>query len=129
MSPCADPLTRRRDRSPGPPVWRIVLVAVLMAAPLASRSAQPPAPNGGRAHTVTIEGMRFNPRVIVVRQGDRITWTNQDPFPHTVTATDGKFDSHLIAPGGSWSYVARDKGDYDYGCTLHVTMKGRIEVR
>lgn len=73
--------------------------------------------------------MRFDPQVVVVHRGDRITWINKDPFPHTVTATGGKFDSHPIAPDGSWTYVARNAGKYDYLCTLHVTMKGTVVVR
>lgn len=73
--------------------------------------------------------MRYVPQTVTVRVGDRITWVNKDPFPHTVTATDGRFDSHQIAPDGSWSYVARKAGEYDYVCTLHVTMKGRVLVR
>jgi plastocyanin len=98
-------------------------------APLTGHAAQPARPHAGRAHTVTIDSMRFSPATITVHRGDRITWINNDPLPHTVTATDGKFDSHPIAPGGSWTYVARKAGEYDYLCTLHVNMKGRIVVR
>lgn len=73
--------------------------------------------------------MSFSPSTLIVHRGDRIMWINKDPFPHTVTSTGRKFDSHLIAPGASWSYVARKPGEYDYVCTLHVTMKGKIVVR
>jgi plastocyanin len=98
----------------------VALASVLIAA----------APLQGRAaHTVIIEGMRFNPQTLTVRRGDRITWINRDPFPHTVTATDGRFNSHPIAPDASWTYLARRTGEYDYVCTLHVTMKGRLLVR
>ncbi|HEV2442711.1 MAG TPA: cupredoxin family copper-binding protein [Steroidobacteraceae bacterium] len=96
---------------------------------LTGRAAQPSNPTPGHSHQVIIDGMRFNPQTLVVRRGDRITWINRDPFPHTVTSTDGKFDSHQIAPDGSWTYVARKAGEYDYVCTLHVTMKGKLEVR
>jgi plastocyanin len=103
---------------------------LLATGPLRGRAAQPAAnPSAGQAHTVIIEDMRFNPRTLTVRRGDRVTWINKDPFPHTVTATDGKFDSHAIAPDGSWTYAARKAGEYDYVCTLHVTMKGRLLVR
>lgn len=112
------------------PVLIVSLALALMAArPLMGRAAQHPNRTAGHAHTVTIEAMSFRPQVLVVHRGDRITWINKDPFPHTVTATDGKFDSHQIAPDGSWTYVARTPGEYDYVCTLHVTMKGRVEVR
>ena len=82
-----------------------------------------------QAHTVMIEGMRFSPQTLSVRRGDRITWINKDPFPHTVTSAAGKFDSGQIAAGGSWTYVARKAGEYDYSCTLHVDMKGKLQVR
>jgi plastocyanin len=107
----------------------VVATALMAAAPLTVGTAAPVAMNTGRTHTVTIEGMRFNPQTLSVRRGDRITWINKDPFPHTVTAADGKFDSHPIAAGGSWTYVARKAGEYDYACTLHVDMKGRLQVR
>jgi plastocyanin len=105
------------------------LAAVLIVtAPWAVRAAPPAAAGAGHAHIVTIEGMRFSPQFLRVRRGDRITWINEDPFPHTVTAADGEFDSHPIAAGGSWSYVARKPGEYAYMCTLHLDMKGRFQV-
>lgn len=117
-------------RRGGAPVAILSLaVAVMAAGPLTGRAAQHHDRTAGQAHTVIIEGLSFKPQVLVVHRGDRITWINKDPFPHTVTSTTGKFDSHEIAADGSWSYVARKTGEYDYVCSLHVTMKGRIEVR
>lgn len=75
-----------------------------------------------------IEGMRFTPQSLTVRRGERVTWINKDLFPHTVTVA-GKFDSRQIPAGGSWTYAARKAGEYDYICTLHVGMTGRLEVR
>lgn len=122
-----------RRNEPGAPALRIlglaVAVALIAAAPQTGRAAPPADPGPGHSHTVTIEGLRFDPQTLTVRRGDRITWVNKDPIPHTVTAKNGKFDSHQIAPDGSWTYVARKAGEYDYVCTLHVTMKGKLEVR
>jgi plastocyanin len=101
----------------------------MAAGTLAGHAAQPSKHTAGHVHTVVIESMTFKPQVLVVHRGDRITWINKDLFPHTVTSTAGKFDSHLIAADGSWTYVARKAGEYDYVCSLHVTMKGKIEVR
>jgi plastocyanin len=33
-----------------------------------------------------------------------------------------------IAAGGSWRFVARKTGVYDYICTLHPNMKGTLKV-
>ncbi len=125
-----------RASEPGAPTLRIcghaaalVAVAIVAAATQTGRAAPPADPEPGRSHTVIIEGLRFDPQTLTVRRGDRITWINRDPIPHTVTAKNGGFDSHQIAPDGSWTYVARKAGEYDYVCTLHVTMKGKLEVR
>jgi plastocyanin len=103
--------------------------AMLMLMGSPSPAAQPRAPAPARLRLVTIEEMRFTPRTLIVRRGERVRWINRDPFPHTVTAKNGGFDSHSIPAGGSWTFVARVPGTYDYVCTLHPTMTGRLEVR
>ncbi len=79
------------------------------------------------SHTVTIEGVAYQPAVLVVKPGDTVAWVNKDPFPHTVTAP-GAFDSHEIPAGGTWKYVARKTGNYAYICTLHPNMKAALTV-
>lgn len=110
-------------------ILSLTLTSSMVMGPLTGHAAQHPGRSGGHAHTVTIENMSFRPQVLVVHRGDRITWINRDLFPHTVTSAAGKFDSHEIAPDASWTYVARKAGEYHYVCTLHVTMKGVLEVR
>jgi len=84
--------------------------------------------SAAETYTVAMDGTRFVPEAITVKQGDRVVWVNQDPFPHTATA-HGTFDSGSIAPGHSWSYAARDPGEFAYVCTLHPGMKGMLIVR
>jgi plastocyanin len=79
-------------------------------------------------HTVAMDGTRFVPETITVKPGDRVVWVNKDPFPHTATA-DRTFDSRSIAPGESWSYMARKLGEFTYVCTLHPGMKGTLIVQ
>jgi plastocyanin len=57
-----------------------------------------------------------------------VTWINKDPFPHTVTSKEGRFDSREIAAGKSWSFTPRKAGAFAYVCTLHPTMKGVLRV-
>lgn len=79
-------------------------------------------------HTVTIEGMKFQPEVLTVKRGDTVVWRNRDIVPHTATAT-GLFDSGAIANGKSWSYVANKAGRHDYVCTYHPGMKATLVVQ
>ena len=55
-----------------------------------------------KTHTIAMDGTRFIPETITVKQGDRVVWVNKDPFPHTATA-GGTFDSGSVAAGQSWS--------------------------
>ena len=96
----------------------LVAAAIWLAAPaLAAKTL-----------TVAMDGTRFVPETITVKQGDRVVWVNKDPFPHTATAA-GAFDSGSVAAGGSWSLVARKPGEFAYVCTLHPGMKGTLIVQ
>jgi plastocyanin len=117
-------------RLPSPQLARLFVVALACAWGLlfiadsavgASAAAKPV------THTVIIDGVKYEPEALTVKRGDTVIWVNKDPFPHTVTAA-GVFDSHSIAVGGSWRYVARKAGDYVYTCTLHPNMKGTLKV-
>ncbi|HUR81331.1 MAG TPA: cupredoxin family copper-binding protein [Thermoanaerobaculia bacterium] len=83
----------------------------------------------GQRVALVIEATSFMPASATVHVGDRVTWTNKDPFPHSVTSRDGSFDSKEIAPGASWTYRAQRKGTFAYICTLHPTMKGTLTVK
>ncbi len=81
-----------------------------------------------QTHTVTIQAMRFQPEVLSVASGDTIVWVNKDLVPHTATSAAGSFDSKDIQADKSWSYTVRTKGDFDYTCTFHPTMKATLRV-
>ena len=80
-------------------------------------------------HTITMDGTVFSPETLTVKRGDRVVWVNKDPFPHTATAASKAFDSRSVAAGKSWSHVAKQSGTFDYVCTFHPTMKGRLIVQ
>jgi plastocyanin len=80
-------------------------------------------------HVVNMEGLQFKPATLTVHRGDRITWRNNDLFPHTATGPKGSFDSTSIPAGGSWSFVASKPGTFTYTCSFHPTMKATLTVR
>ena len=81
-----------------------------------------------KTHTITIEGMRFQPEVLTVAPGDTIVWVNKDIVPHTATSKTGGFDSKDIQVDKSWKYTIRKNGDFAYICTFHPTMKAMLRV-
>ncbi len=82
-----------------------------------------------KTHTVTIEGMKFQPEALTVASGDTVVWVNKDLVAHTATSSEaGIFDSKLIAPDKSWKLTVRKRGEFAYICTYHPTMKATLRV-
>jgi plastocyanin len=79
-------------------------------------------------HTVTIDALRYSADTLSVKAGDTVVWVNKDPFPHTVTSKKGGFDSSQIEPGESWKLVTKTKGEFEYICAFHPTMKATLRV-
>lgn len=64
---------------------------------------------------------------LLVGVNNTVTFLNQDSVKHTVTASDGSFDSGDILPGGSWTHTFA-AGTYSFHCVYHSYMKGTITV-
>lgn len=73
--------------------------------------------------------MKFVPERIEVAAGDRITWTNKDFLPHSVTAKAAAIESGDLTEGKTFSYVAKKPGEIAYICRLHPVMHGTIVVK
>jgi plastocyanin len=82
---------------------------------------------GGAAKAVAIKGFAFGPSNLTVKVGQKITWTNDDDAPHTVTG--GELASGTLAKGASFSFTADKAGTIAYICSIHPTMKGTITVQ
>jgi amicyanin len=82
----------------------------------------------GASHAVTISDFAFTPATLTVTAGDTVTWTNDDPIVHTATSTTGAFDSGDLVQKASYSVTFTTPGTYEYLCTPHPTMTGRIVV-
>jgi plastocyanin len=74
----------------------------------------------------------FTPATVTVPKGDIIEWTNNDKVPHTVTsAPDGAiWDSGIISKGKTFRLDTSklDSKEYDYLCTVHPFMVGKIII-
>ena len=73
--------------------------------------------------------MKFVPERLEVAAGDRITWTNRDFLPHSVTAKAAGIESGDLAEGKSFTYVAKRQGEIAYICRLHPVMHGLLVVK
>ena len=66
--------------------------------------------------------------MLTIAVGDTVTWTNRDTVVHTATSVNGAFDSGDLDVGESYSLTFTAPGTYDYLCTPHPSMTGRIVV-
>ncbi|MGH2382845.1 MAG: cupredoxin domain-containing protein [Candidatus Limnocylindria bacterium] len=85
-------------------------------------------PARGGGHAVQIVDFAFSPATLTIQVGDTVTWTNADVVVHTATAGSGAFDSGDLAQGESYSVTFTEPGTYEYLCTPHPDMTGRIVV-
>ena len=78
--------------------------------------------------SITIDNFTFAPAEFKVAVGTTVTWVNRDDIPHTVVETDKKFRSKALDTDDSFSYTFTTPGTYDYFCSLHSKMVGKIIV-
>ena len=98
--------------------------------PQSANGQQPPAGSNQQpasSAAVEISGFAFSPSDVAVAKGATVTWTNKDSMGHTVTS--GSFDSGTIQNGGSYSFTFTQAGTYDYHCSIHPSMTGKIIVQ
>jgi plastocyanin len=60
----------------------------------------------------------------MIKNGDTVTWINDDSESHTVTGTE--FDSGSMANSASFQHTFNDAGAYNYICPIHSSMKGQV---
>lgn len=76
---------------------------------------------------VTIQNFKFKPAEITIQKGETITWINEDSITHTVTGTG--INSGSLNKGQSFKQTFNDAGTFNYNCTTHPYMKGKITVK
>ncbi len=111
--------------------WQILCLTVFalfgcaFAQPVTSVFNQGQAPSN---NTVIIQSASFQPDSLTVPAGTTVTWINRDIVRHTVTSTEGLFDSGRLGSGESFTYTFEEPGTFDYYCTIHPTMQGTVTV-
>jgi plastocyanin len=84
----------------------------------------------GPPNTIVIDRFAYQPVVLTVIPGAKVTVINQDPAAHTVTAKDKSFDTGSIAMGEQDEITAPSKpGSYPYYCRFHGYMTGTLIVK
>ena len=79
-----------------------LIILLLLAVPIAAQlpEGEPPAPEFGEEHLVTIKDFEFEGGTLDIKVGDTVFWTNAGSSPHTVTQdSSAGFDLGTLDPG------------------------------
>ena len=83
----------------------------------------------GPVATVSMDHNTFIPSEITVAPGTTVTWVNKEDMPHTVVHVNKGFRSKTLVKDAQFSFTFTAAGDYDYLCSIHPNMKGKVIVK
>jgi plastocyanin len=87
---------------------------------------QNPPVTGAKENKVTIKNFAFEPPVLNIKAGEIVTWTNEDSVTHKIKSDT--FNSNDLITGNFFQFKFDNAGTYDYFCSIHPSMKGKIIV-
>jgi len=92
-------------------------------------AASPASTPAAQAANVKVSIKNFSFGVpLTIAVGTTVEWTNEDSMAHTVTDSNGAFDSGNMDQGATYSFTFTQAGTYNYICKYHANMKGQIIV-
>ncbi len=123
-----------------PAISSIILFLLIFITAGCSKSSSsynnnPVTPPSSGSNQVNMQNTSYSPQSLTISKGTTVTWTNKDPYNHTVTSgtpghPSGLFDSGNIAANGTYSYTFDSTGTFSYYCKIHLaSMTGTIIVK
>jgi amicyanin len=104
-----------------------ILFAALASTPCLAEDANNA--DAGPVATVGMDHNTFIPAEITVVPGTTVTWVNNEAMPHTVVDSNKGFRSKTLIKDARFSFTFTTAGDYDYQCSIHPNMKGKVIVK
>jgi plastocyanin len=112
-------------------LWALLAAAAMPLAGVAAHASPqlaPAAPASGPVE-VRIANFTFQRPTVTVKPGTTVVWINDDDIPHTVVAIGKSFRSKVLDTGDRFSFTFAKPGEFDYFCSLHPHMTGKVIVR
>ena len=112
-------------------VPKTAILLGILGATAALFAAAPSMPLEGAVNSaaIQIDNFHYSPPTLVVAPGTTVTWTNDDDSPHSVREKDGKFKSAALDTDDKFSQTFTAPGEYEYFCSIHPYMTGKIVVK
>lgn len=85
--------------------------------------------SSGAVPQMVIKSYQFLPSTVRVKAGSVVTVVNDDGPAHTITDdTPGGYDSGRVKVGSSITLKFNAPGEFQFHCTIHPSMRGRVIV-
>jgi plastocyanin len=111
------------------PLCAVMGILLTSAFTLTVRASMAHAATVAKEAKVSIVNFAFTPAEITIAPGESVTWSNDDGAPHGLEYHDGVPGTDPLLPGASFSRRFDRPGTYDYNCSVHPYMTGRVIVR
>jgi plastocyanin len=109
------------------PRWFVMPVAMLALVLLQSTGAMS-ADSKLSSPEVSVDNFTFGPETLTVPVDSTVIWSNKDDVPHVIASNDGVFRSKALDTDDKYSYTFTKPGTYEYFCSIHPKMVGKIIV-
>lgn len=104
-----------------------IALATVLGVSQAAPAAAPGPARASASKTVTIDNFEYAPRNLQIAMGTRVVFSNSSGTAHTAT-DKGAFNTGRIKGGTSAAVRFAQKGTFNYHCTIHPFMRGKIVV-
>ncbi len=108
--------------------WIFIIVLIIIGVGLFSGCTQQESPPTTTTNTISIRNFAFSPSTLTVKVGTNVIWINEDSVTHQVREDSGFFESSLLNNGQSFTFTFTIIGTYNYTCTIHPSMTGKVIV-
>jgi plastocyanin len=105
------------------------LMAAMLSGPILGATLAFGVVAAQEANTVIIDNFTFTPKELSVSVGTTVKWVNHDDIPHTVVDTNKSFRSKPLDTNDTFSFTFATAGTFNYFCSLHPQMVGKIVVQ
>jgi plastocyanin len=79
-------------------------------------------------YDVVMDNFSFTPAMASVPVGTTVKWTNRDDVPHNVVSIQQTFKSPALDTGETFLHRFDVPGTFEYFCSIHPRMTGKVVV-
>jgi plastocyanin len=134
LEPIAEPMIEPTIATTIEPTLAPTIEPTLVPTPVPTATPVPtptPVPAASGNIKAIVVDNRFQPNTLTITPGTTVTWLNNGTNFHTLSSSEGLFDSGAMGGGQSFSYTFQKAGTFSLICRQHVLngMSGRITVQ